>query len=232
MSICELTSPQGQASRATRASHHHPQALVKPHCCTPAMQCIDTRKQTDRCVIRRPRAPYTKDRPVGWLDVYADGHGGYAVKIDGELRPVRREDAAAVMLYRDHGSSAGSHGPHTGAAAAKVTGADGHNASNVFIRSPSGTFYQVLEKGSGPKPTPDQTTVHDYIEWCYDSEGNRTKIVDRRGEYVCVATLPQWVQEMLTDMRVNEVRNVAVRSGSSRCGGVGHFAEMKLVATR
>mmetsp|Transcript_35944 Transcript_35944/g.103282 ORF Transcript_35944/g.103282 Transcript_35944/m.103282 type:complete len:203 (+) Transcript_35944:1222-1830(+) len=94
---------------------------------------------------------------------------------------------------------------------------------DVFIRLPSGVFYQVVRPGSGPKPTRDQHVKIDVIEWRDDFDGQRKKY-DLGGLEGRVSWQQEWLQEVFTDMRVGEVRRVILPTVERR------YVEYRLVS--
>ncbi|CEM05776.1 unnamed protein product [Vitrella brassicaformis CCMP3155] len=98
---------------------------------------------------------------------------------------------------------------------------NGRGGGAVFTEMQSGVRYQVVRPGSGPKPTRDQHVKIDVIEWRDDFEG---QVVVR------VSDQPEWTQEVLTDMRVGEVRRVTLPARLSDTGKEAYL-EYRLVAT-
>ncbi|CEM05786.1 unnamed protein product [Vitrella brassicaformis CCMP3155] len=89
-----------------------------------------------------------------------------------------------------------------------------------FTRMPSGAYYQVVKEGSGPEPTYEQNVTVDIIEWRDNFDG-QDKEYDLGGVVGRVSYWAEWEQEVLTDMRVGEVRRVFVP-------GNGNFKERYL----
>ncbi|CEM16842.1 unnamed protein product [Vitrella brassicaformis CCMP3155] len=81
-----------------------------------------------------------------------------------------------------------------------------------FTQMPSGVRYKIVQQGSGPKPTRNQTVKYDYIHW-RDGFDGQDKIGEDRGREVRVSDRAEWAREVVTDMRVGEVRRCIVRVG-------------------
>jgi len=104
----------------------------------------------------------------------------------------------------------------------------GQGGGDVFTRSPSGVFYQVVQHGSGPKPTSDQRVRYDYMGWRDDFDG-QDATGEGRGLVLCVSGQPEWWQEVFTDMRVGEVRRVIAPARLTYTGKEAYL-EYRLVA--
>ncbi|CEM32276.1 unnamed protein product [Vitrella brassicaformis CCMP3155] len=104
----------------------------------------------------------------------------------------------------------------------------GQGPADVFVRSPSGVFYQVVRPGSGPKPTRDQRVKVDYIWWADDFDGQDKKD-EYRGMKGRVSDEPEWWQQVFTDMRVGEVRRYILPARVCATGEEAYI-ELRLVA--
>ncbi|CEM32327.1 unnamed protein product [Vitrella brassicaformis CCMP3155] len=80
-----------------------------------------------------------------------------------------------------------------------------------FRQMPSGVYFQVVQPGSGPKPTGDQRVKYDFIQWADDFDGD--PVHEKRGEVDCPSDCDEWEEEMWTDMRVGEVRRIVTPAG-------------------
>ncbi|CEM16837.1 unnamed protein product [Vitrella brassicaformis CCMP3155] len=98
----------------------------------------------------------------------------------------------------------------------------------MFVRLPSGVFHQVVQHGSGPKPTRGQRVKYDFIQWRDDFDG-QDKIGEDRGRVLCVSGFAEWWQEVVTDMRVGEVRRV-IKPGRLSSTGKDLYIEYRLLA--
>ena len=84
-----------------------------------------------------------------------------------------------------------------------------------FTLYPSGAYHQVVKEGSGPKTTrcffcyADEavTVKFDLIEW-RDGFREEGKLREVRGEERCLPEYFMWFHDIVTDMRVGEVRRV------------------------
>jgi len=108
--------------------------------------------------------------------------------------------------------------------------AAGHGGGgDVFTRSPSGVFHQVVRPGNGPKPTQNQDVEIDEVAWADDFDG-QDKRYGYRGLVRCVSDfVAEWVQETFTDMRVGEVRRVIAPARLTYTGKEAYL-EYRLVA--
>ena len=98
----------------------------------------------------------------------------------------------------------------------------------MFTETQSGIRYQVVRPGSGPKPTGDQRVKYDFIQWRDDFDG-QDKRYDHRGLVSRVSSKREWCQEVLTDMRVGEVRRVILPGRLSKIGKDAYI-EIRLLA--
>ncbi|CEM06923.1 unnamed protein product [Vitrella brassicaformis CCMP3155] len=98
-----------------------------------------------------------------------------------------------------------------------------------FAQMLNGVQYKIVQQGSGAKPTSNQRVKFDVIEW-RDGFDGQDKIGEHRGPEHLVSSCAGWLQEVLTDMRVGEVRRLilpATLSGS----GETVYIEYRLLAS-
>ncbi|CEM32328.1 unnamed protein product [Vitrella brassicaformis CCMP3155] len=119
------------------------------------------------------------------------------------------EDAYIEMRLLDIRTPVGPERPLPPPAAAATTAPNNDSSHEGFTLYPSGTYHQVVQQGSGPKATREQNVTVDIIEWRDDFDGP-DKRYDLHGVVGLVSSWAEWEQEILTDMRVGEVRRVLV----------------------
>jgi len=86
-----------------------------------------------------------------------------------------------------------------------------------FAQMLNGVQYKIVQQGSGAKPTSNQRVKFDVIEW-RDGFDGQDKIGEHRGPEHLVSSCAGWLQEVLTDMRVGEVRRLVLPATLSTSG--------------
>ncbi|CEM38808.1 unnamed protein product [Vitrella brassicaformis CCMP3155] len=148
------------------------------------------------------------DRVVGLLDgrdVYADGHGGYAVKVKGEMRPLPSSAHDKTIMFADvlsHGATLRPQGANSN------TSSDG-NSHEGFVRIPSGAYHKVVQEGTGRVPTATDRVKYNHISWS-DAFDGQNKAYEERGRVNRVSDWVLWEREALLSMPEGEVRQIIV----------------------
>ncbi|CEM38830.1 unnamed protein product [Vitrella brassicaformis CCMP3155] len=155
------------------------------------------------------------DRVVGLLDghfVYADGHGGYAVKVEGErvaIDPSFNRDIKPSVAGAKRRRQDDHNGPQQPAAAAAAAASDSNGITipEGFVRLPTGAYHKVVEEGTGRVPTLNDRVKFDWIAW-RDAFDGQNKAFDDRGWVIRVSDWAEWFREAMLSMREGEVRRI------------------------
>jgi len=162
------------------------------------------------------------DRAVGLLDgrdVYADGHGGYAVKVEGEMRPLPPSANDKIIMFADVLSHGATLQPQT--ANGSTSEGNGHEG---FMLYPSGAYHKVVQEGTGRVPTLNDRIKHDQSTWRDGFEG-QDKAYAERGEEWRVSDRSGWLREAWLSMREGEVRQIILPYDS-----YGTYNQLRLIS--